>query len=116
MDAELINDKEYASMGKNPANRVKTLLGKLDSMRRSKERRSIVRGKTRQMSNKFVGQVEKIFKNLPKPLEWLSFLNHDLPILMNTSEDVQKASIQNGLNRSQTEALEKLKAASIKEF
>ena len=30
VDAELIEDKEYASMGKNPAERVKTLLGKLD--------------------------------------------------------------------------------------
>jgi len=38
VDAELIEDKEYASMGKKPADRVKTLLGKLDSVRRSKER------------------------------------------------------------------------------
>jgi len=27
------------------------------------------------MSHKFVGQVEKIFQNLPKPLEWRSFFN-----------------------------------------
>jgi len=38
VDAELIKDREYASMGKKPADRVKVLLGKLDSMRRSKER------------------------------------------------------------------------------
>jgi len=35
VDAELIEDKKYASMGKKPADRVKTLLGNLDSMRRS---------------------------------------------------------------------------------
>ena len=37
VDADLIEDKKYASMGKNPGDRVKTLLGKLDSVRRSKE-------------------------------------------------------------------------------
>jgi hypothetical protein len=26
-------------------------------------------------------RVEKTFKNLPKPMDWLSFLNNDLPIL-----------------------------------
>ncbi|GAG25303.1 unnamed protein product, partial [marine sediment metagenome] len=40
VDAELIEDKEYASMGKNPADRVKTLLGKLDAVRTSKARNS----------------------------------------------------------------------------
>ena len=38
IDAELIKDNEYESMGKKPADRVKALLGNLDSMRRSKER------------------------------------------------------------------------------
>jgi len=37
MDAELVEDEEYAAMGKKPADRVKTLLAKLDSVRRSKE-------------------------------------------------------------------------------
>ena len=31
VDAELIEDKEYASMGENPANRAKALPGKLRS-------------------------------------------------------------------------------------
>ena len=35
VDAELIEDKEYASMGKAPIDRLKTLLDKLDSVRRS---------------------------------------------------------------------------------
>jgi ParB family chromosome partitioning protein len=34
VDAELNGDKEYASMGKKPANRVKALMGKLDSVRK----------------------------------------------------------------------------------
>jgi len=36
VDSELIKEKEYASMGKNPANRVRDLLGKLDTLRRGK--------------------------------------------------------------------------------
>jgi len=115
-DAELIKDKQYASMGKTPTDRVRTLLGKLKSMRRSKERGYNVSKELRQTSNKFVRRVEKIFENLPKRLEWLSFLNHDLPILMDICEEVQKVSIQRGLNRSQTRALETLKKVSSEEF
>ena len=93
MDAELMEDKEYASMGKDPADRVKTLLGKIDSVRRSKGLGYEVGTQARLTSHKFVGSVEKIFKNLPKPLEWRSFFNHDLPLLMDFCEEVQEVSI-----------------------
>ncbi len=116
VDAELIEDKEYASMGKKPADRVKALLGKLHSISISKKRGSKVSKKADLLFNKFIKQMEKIFKNLPKPLEWRSFYRHDLPILMDISKEVQKISIQNGLNRSQTRALETLKTASVEEF
>jgi len=108
VDAELIEDKEYASIGKNPAERVKTLLVKLDSGRRSKGRGSTFTDKTRRLSNKFIGQVEQIFTRLPKPLEWLSFLNNDLPLVVDFCKDVQEASTQNGLNGAQTRSLQKL--------
>jgi ParB-like chromosome segregation protein Spo0J len=42
VDAELIEDKQYALMGRNPANRVRVLMGKLDSVRASKLRASEV--------------------------------------------------------------------------
>ena len=116
VDAELIEDKEYAVMGKTPADRVKTLLGKIDSVRRSRERSFNPAKETKQTSHKFVGRVEKIFKNLPKPLEWRSFFNHDLPLLMDFCEEVREVSIQHRLNRSQTRALAKLKDASEEEF
>jgi len=74
----------------------------------SKEAASLLR--------KFAQQVERIFKNLPKPLEWRSFFRDDLPILMDICEEVQKVSIQKGLNRSQTRALETLKRVSSEEF
>ena len=65
---------------------MKTLLGKLDSMRRGKERGYSVSKEIMHTSNKFVGRVENVFANLPKHLEWLSFLNHDLPLLMDFCE------------------------------
>ncbi|MBC8392038.1 MAG: ParB/RepB/Spo0J family partition protein [Deltaproteobacteria bacterium] len=116
VDAELIEDKEYAAMGDNPADRVKKLLGKLDSVRSSRERGSTVSSKSKVLFHKFVEQIEKVFKNLPKPLEWRSFFNHDLPLLMDFCEEVREVSIQHRLNRSQTRALAKLKDASEEEF
>jgi len=80
---------------------VKTLLGKLDSVRRSKELGYGVATQARLTSNKFIGSVEKIFKNLPKPLEWRSFFNHDLPLLMDFCEEVQEVSIQHQLSLTQ---------------
>jgi len=88
MDAELIEDKEYASMGKKPADRVKTLLGKLHSITNSKDRGSKVSKENEALLNKFVEQVEKIFKNLPKSLEWRSFFNHDLNLIVETGQEV----------------------------
>ncbi len=45
------------------ADRVKTLLGKLDSVRSSKERGSSVSSKSKVLFHKFMEQVQKIFEN-----------------------------------------------------
>ncbi len=71
VDAELIDDPEYVSMGDNSVDRIRALLGKLDSVRRSEERGSSITDEMGCLSGKFAGQVELIFKKLPKPLEWL---------------------------------------------
>jgi len=63
VDAELMEDKEYASMGEKPTDRVKALLGQLDSVRRSQVRGSEVSDHSKGLSRKFVGQVGKIFNN-----------------------------------------------------
>jgi len=116
VDAELIEDSEYSSMDKTAMDRVKTLLGKLDSVRRSEALGYEVAARAKFTSHKFVGSVEKIFRSLPKPLEWRSFYNHDLPLLMDFCEEVREISIKHHLNKSQTRALEKLKEASEEEF
>jgi hypothetical protein len=93
VDADLIQDKEYATVGKTPDSRLKALLGKLDSARRSKDRGyentcplvPYMAGGSDQAtmtSHKFMGRVEQMFRNLPNPLEWRSFYNNGLPLLI----------------------------------
>ena len=94
VDAELIQDIEYSSMGKLSMDRFKTLFGKLDSVRRSEERKSRITEEAKELSHKFMGQVEQIFKKLPKPLEWRSFYNNDLPLTIDFCEDVREASAE----------------------
>ena len=55
IDAELIGNKGYGSMGKNP---VKALLDKLDSVRRSEKGGYKVSDAARETSHKFVGSVQ----------------------------------------------------------
>ena len=52
--------------------------------------------------HKYVEMIEAIFKNLPKPLKWQSFLVHDLILLTDIPTNVQKASVQYDLNKAQT--------------
>jgi len=66
--------------------RLKNLLSKLDSIRRSEDRGSSISEESNDLSHKFMGQVEKIFKNLPKSLKWRSFYENDLQILLDTYE------------------------------
>ena len=69
VDAELIKDKKYASIGKKPAERVKTLLGKLKAEGLCKDRGYNPGRELRHTAHKFMRRVEKIFDNLPKPLK-----------------------------------------------
>ena len=92
IDVEMGKESEYLTVGKTPLERVHNLLSKVDSIRRSKERGSVVLESEKGLSHKYVGQVESIFKNLPKPLEWRSFLVHDLILLTDIPSKVQKAS------------------------
>ena len=86
-------------MGKLSMDRVKTLLGKLDSVRSSQERGSEVSTQSKALFHKFMEQVEQIFKKLPKPLEWRSFYNNDLPLLMDFCEEIRDAYLEHHLNK-----------------
>ncbi len=100
IDVEMGKDAVYLTVGKTPLERVHQLLSKLDSIRRSKERGSVVSELEKDLSHKFMGQVESIFKNLPKPLEWRSFQNNDLILLTDIPSKVQKASVKHSLNKA----------------
>ena len=92
------------------------MLAKLDYVRRSKERETEVSPQHEVLTNQFVGPIEHIFKNLPKPLKWISFFRHDLPLLTDICVEVQEISIQHQLNKSQIRALAQLKETSEEAF
>jgi hypothetical protein len=55
-------EPEYLTVGKTPLERVVKLLSKLDFIRRSKERGSVIlEPDEKNLSYKYVGQVESIF-------------------------------------------------------
>ena len=108
VDSQLREDDEYAVMGPDPAGRVRALLRKLDSVRTIRERGSKVSSPSESLFHKFVEQVDRIFKNLPKPLKWRSFYTHDLKLLVETEQEVWQVATEEELNKSQTSALEKL--------
>lgn len=116
VDIELGLDAEYMSMGKTRLEKVSKLLSKLDSVRRSEKRGYIPDEENRETSHKFMGRVEEIFKNIPKPMEWRSFLNNDLNLLIDISSSVQEVSIQHRLNKSQTRALANVQKSSESAF
>ncbi|MBL6994985.1 hypothetical protein [Desulfobacula sp.] len=93
---------EYLTVGKTPLERVHKLLSKLDSIRVSKDRRSMVSKEADDLFHKFMEQVELIFKNQPKPLQWRSFLNNDLILLTDIPSIVQTASVKHDLNKAFT--------------
>ncbi len=58
IDVEMGSDPWYLTVGKKPLERGHKLLSKLDSIRRSKERGSVILKADKGLSNKFIGQVE----------------------------------------------------------
>jgi len=59
-----------------------------------------------------VQQLEKVFKKLPKRLEWKSFYVHDFPLVREICEDIRKLSLENQLNKSQIKAVSEDKKTS----
>ena len=62
IDVEMGKEPEYLTVGKTPLERVHKLLSKLDSIRRSKERGSVVLIAEKDLPYRYVGQVESIFQ------------------------------------------------------
>jgi len=69
IDVEMGKEPEYLTVGKTPLEMVHKLLSKLHSIRVNQDRGSTVSKEAEVLLNKFVQQVESIFKNLPKSLK-----------------------------------------------
>lgn len=89
IDTELLDAfEEYGGFGDTSVERVRFVLMKLDSDRRTG---------TDYFSHKFMGKVEAVFNGLPKPKDWRSLYNNDLPLLTSIDEDVQEISVNGRL-------------------
>ena len=62
--------RRRATAWREPVERVKRLLGRLDAVHVSRERGSGVSGEGERLFYKFVEQVAAIFDCLPRPVEW----------------------------------------------
>jgi len=66
-DMKMGKDSWYLTVGKTPLERVHKLLSKLDSIRQSRERGSLVLAVDKDLSHKYVGHVESIFRTCRNP-------------------------------------------------
>ncbi|ETR70463.1 MAG: hypothetical protein OMM_03226 [Candidatus Magnetoglobus multicellularis str. Araruama] len=95
---------------------VLALLGKLNSVVNNHNKQSTISESRLQQVHKFMNPVKKIFKNIPKRLEWKSFYVNDLPIIMEICEDIRLIPLENQLNKSQVKAISEVKKSSAKAF
>lgn len=90
-----------------PRDRAGELLGKLASVQDMRSQGCEVSDNGECLYNKFVIEVERVFSALPKPIEWRSFYNHDLPLVTDLDREVREWAIANKLNKSQAKELGK---------
>lgn len=107
VDAELLDIEDYLLFGNIPMERVRRLLSKLNAD---------YANCTEHFIHKFMYKIETIFSNLPKPTEWRSFYNNDLPLITTIDEEVRQVAIEQKLNKSQARELDKLKKTAPETF
>ena len=79
IDAEMIEDEYYQLFGDEPVLRVTRFLKKRQTAEKNNYVNSICN---------ITDRVDIIFKSLPKPKKWESFLRNDLPLLNRIDNDV----------------------------
>lgn len=82
----------------SPVDRTALFLALADDDRRSGSGR---------VSHKFMEELEKVFANLGRPVQWRSYCSNDLPIIRDLPEPVRSVAITQRLNKQQTSALTK---------
>ncbi len=83
-----------------PKWRVKSLLMKLESVRKAIAKKETPSDELLAIRTKFRAETEKIFSGLPKPKEPGPFSRDDLPLLF-TPAEVQEFALKHRLNKSQ---------------
>jgi len=94
-----------------PKWRVKTLLMKLESVRKAIAKKEPPSDELLAIRHKFMAETESIFSGLPKPKDMRSFEGNDLPLLFAPAE-VQEFALKHRLNKSQTKAVNEMSKAA----
>ena len=114
IDAELIEDEDYASFGTDAKHRVSRLLGRLHGAATNAGGHAATQ-ETERLTNKFISKVEAVFSALPRSVSWQSFYVNDMKLL-SLPEEVREVAIANKLNKSQAKALNEVKKANPKAY
>jgi ParB family chromosome partitioning protein len=106
VDAELIEDPEYAGLAETAQLRVQAQLMKLQS--------DETHGTTH--VSKFTNEdIGRLFAHLPRPVTWQSYLTNDLPLLK-LPDPVKALAITEKLSKSKAEALGELHRKAPEKF
>ena len=102
LDANLAGDAFYDEGGETALRKVRMALGKMHGD---------VRHDTDKVANKFIGKVERLFKQLRKPIEWHAFYNNDLPLVeaLDTDKNLAEVAVKHKLSKDQIRALTQVK-------
>jgi ParB family chromosome partitioning protein len=113
LDAEFGDDAEYMALGDMAGDRVRGLLGRMQTCFAHDD--GELSESAKQFGHKFMSKVLAVFSGLPKPVEWRSFYNNDLGITA-IPENIKQWAATNKLNKSQTKELAKLAKADPQKF
>ncbi len=89
VDASMLEfSGDYAPLSpvQEPKWRVKSLLMKLESVRKAIAKKETPSDELLAIRSKFAAETEKIFSGLPKPKDFITFASHDLPLLFTPAE------------------------------
>lgn len=100
IDANLYDEAGYLEFGNTAQGRVKHLLMKLDTDRRTD---------TDHYSHKFMGIIDEVLKATNRGINWRSFYENDLRPYLKFHDEVKDVAVEHGLNKSQAKAVQKLK-------
>jgi hypothetical protein len=87
-------------MGTTAVSRVSKLLGRLAAKEETERQGKALKPAAISLFNKFIKPIESVFDSLPRPVEWRSFYNNDLPLVTKIDAKVREWRSTGGVLRA----------------